>query len=281
MENSLKELKAEAQMKTTLAKATLAAAVLMLATAGLFASHDPPAGCGERKCKQAPVSNTLDSTLKKLRNRAAGITSYQAKLDYLFIQDPELLDARTTRTAVLYYTRNKQGSKLRINFDTISQDDEKPREYLEQILFDGVWLTKIDYQLKTIDSYQQTPQDAPIDAFEFISRNFPIIGFAPTQDIRKHFFISQPDPTPADANDLIYLELKVKPDSSYKDDYTRIDFWINKTTFLPARVRAFSTEEDVYDIQLLDTKVNKNLKNTVFKLETPKDFSQNKHPLEQ
>lgn len=277
-------------MKTTTPAATplataLAAAVLMMTAAPLFASPDsppdPPTGCGEHKYKQAPVSNTLDSTLKKLRNRAAGITSYQAKMHYLFIQDPELLDARTVRTGTLYYTRNKQGSNLRINFDTISQDGEKPRKYLEQILFDGVWLTKIDHQLKTVDSYQQTPQDAPIDAFEFISRNFPIIGFAPTQDIRKHFFISQPDPQPADANDLIYLELKVKPDSSYKDDYTRIDFWINKTTFLPARVRAFSTEEDVYDIQLLDAKVNKNLKNTVFKLETPKDFSQNKHPLEQ
>jgi hypothetical protein len=42
---------------------------------------------------------------------------------------------------------------------------------------------------------------------------------------------------------------------------------------------ATSTEGDIYDIQLRDIEVNKKLKNTVFKLETPKHFSNNRECL--
>ncbi len=56
-------------------------------------------------------------------------------------------------------------------------------------------------------------------------------------------------------------------------------FWIDNDTFLPAKMTATSTEGDIFDIQLLDIKVNKKIKNAVFKLETPNHFSQNRAPL--
>jgi outer membrane lipoprotein-sorting protein len=79
----------------------------------------------------------------------------------------------------------------------------------------------------------------------------------------------------------IHLHLKVKKDSLYKDDYTAIDFWIDGRSFLPVRVEAISTEGDTYDIKLLDAKVEKKLKNTVFGVAIPKHFSKNRHSLKQ
>ena len=36
-----------------------------------------------------------------------------------------------------------------------------------------------------------------------------------------------------------------------------------------------SKEGDIYDINLLDAKINKKIKDSVFKLETPPDFREN------
>ncbi|GAI54121.1 unnamed protein product, partial [marine sediment metagenome] len=37
-------------------------------------------------------------------------------------------------------------------------DDEDQRKYIEHYIFDGVWLTYIDYQIKQVKQYQQAEQ---------------------------------------------------------------------------------------------------------------------------
>ena len=75
------------------------------------------------------------------------------------------------------------------------------------------------------------------------------------------------------------MRLKVKPDSTYKDDYTGIDFWIDKKLDLPARIIAVTTEEDIYDIKFLKPVVNKKIDAKVFKSDIPKDFTIEINPL--
>ena len=75
-------------------------------------------------------------------------------------------------------------------------------------------------------------------------------------------------------DDFIGLHLKVKPDSVYKDDYTSIDFWIDKGLFLPGKIVALSTEEDIYQIELLDAKVNEKIDEKVFEFEVPEGFGE-------
>lgn len=226
-----------------------------------------------------PVSKyTLDEILDTLRNRTAQLTSYKCKVNYLFIQDPELLDSRTLRKGTLYYLKDKAGSRIRVNFDTMKQDEGKETAHKEQFMFDGVYLVKIDYQLKKVDRYQQVEINKPVDVFEFVSHNFPIVGFSKSEDLRKQFDIKVVDKA-ADSSKPIRLHLKVRKDSVYKEDYTDIDFWIDSRTFLPSRIVSKSTEEDVYDIQLTDAAINKKMENSVFKLETPSGFSKNEHPL--
>ena len=228
---------------------------------------------------QKPISEyTLDEILSTLRNQTAKLTSYRCKVDYLFIQDPELLDSRTLRKGILYYLKDAEGSRIRVNFDTIKQDDGKETANKEQFMFDGIWLTKIDYHLKKVDRWQRVRGNKAVDVFEYVSYNFPIVGFSKTENLSKQFDIKVLD-QPSDAKKPIRLHLKVKKDSVYKDDYTDIEFWIDSRTFLPARIISRSTEEDILDIHLLDAIVNKKLQNTVFKVEPPHDFRTNRHPL--
>ena len=62
--------------------------------------------------------------------------------------------------------------------------------------------------------------------------------------------------------------------SIYKDDYTFIDFWIDRKLNLPAKVVAVTTEEDIYEIKFLQPKVNKAINKKVFDFEIPKKFGE-------
>lgn len=225
-------------------------------------------------------NSPLGELLKKINSAAKNLKSCQAEMDYLFIQEPELLDSRTLRKGTLYYRKNDKGSVVRINLDTVKQDDALEQQKKEHYLFDGVWLTKIDYTLRQIDQYQQNPADKPADVFEYISHNFPIVGFTGTETLQKEFAISLIPPK-EDEKDLHHLLLKVKPDSIYKDDYAQIDLWIDSKLNLPVRMVSLSIQGDIYDLNLSKPQTNKSLPDKIFVIDAPGDFSKNVKTVEQ
>jgi outer membrane lipoprotein-sorting protein len=202
-------------------------------------------------------------------------------VEYLFSQP--VLESKTLRTGTLYYARFGNGSKLRINFDNLSQDDGPQQNYKECYIFDGQWLTHIDYQIKQVQKRQLAEANEPIDAFELAKRNFPIIGFSKSDDLKKEFEVSQV----GEPNGLINLNLKVKPDSQYKDDYKSVEIWIdtrlgegaNKATeateapsrsrkglMLPSRLTAVSTEDDIYEINFVAPRVDEPVDEKIFEV---------------
>ena len=227
-----------------------------------------------------PNSSPLQTILDHLQENAAKLTSCTSKIDYLFIQDPDLLDSHMLRKGTLYYLKSDGRSQVKIQFDTLKQDDFDEEKRPETYLFDGVWLTKVDYALEQVDCYQQTPEDKPLDAFDFISHHFPLVGFSGSKQFEKEFDVSLVE-TPSDDPNLAHLVLNVRENSRYSKDYKNIDFWIDYKTYLPHRVQALSTQGDVYDIRFLAIQTNKKLEKRTFTVETPEHFHKNIEPLKQ
>jgi len=230
--------------------------------------------------------------LQQLSHKTKQLKSYQARVEYKVIQ-PDF-NSTTLRKGVLYYAKSDRKSKLRADFKTLKQDDEKEQKYREEFIFDGVWLTRINYQIKQVSMHQMAELNKPVDAFVLASRNLPIVGFAKIEDLKKQFEIKLVEqekrttpvipaelvPEGAGIHDFIHLHLKVKPDSIYKDDYSSIDFWIDKKLGLPAKINAVSTEGDIiYQIQLLKPKVNSKMDLKVFEFKVPKGFGKEIIPL--
>lgn len=238
------------------------------------------AGCSKNLCvptTEKSKDNPIDAILKDLSLSAGKLTTYSCKIEYLSSQP--LFESRTLRKGMLYYQKDDEKSMLRINFDTLKQDDEKEEKSIDQYIFEQGWLTHIDYKIKEIRIHQLAEVSEPnqtIDVFEMVSKNFPIIGFSRPEELKKEFKITIADQNTPDANDFICLHLKVKPGSVYKDDYTAIDFWIDKKLNLPAKIEATTIEEDIYQIKLADALVNKKLKKDVFRIQPPKTFGKPK-----
>lgn len=242
-------------------------------------SKTPESVEGEEK-KPPRASQTIEKILSKMNQATKELKSCQAKLSYLFIQSPELWDSKTLQTGMLYYQKNNQRSQLRIRFDDIKQEDFEPEKRREEFLFDGVWLTRIDFKLKQIDRIQKAPKDAPIGVFDLISHSFPLVGFSNIEQLSKDFDIRMPQKTD-ESDKSIRLLLNVKKDSKYKNEYKKIDFWADAKTYMPQRIIAYSSQGDIYDIKFTELKINKKLKNAIFNVETPSDFRKNIESLEE
>ena len=260
---------------------------LLLAIVGICWTGSLAGTETERTDANSVANLQVEVVLERLKKQTAELKSYQSQIEYKFSQP--ILESETLRKGVLYYQKSEGKSALRMNFQTLKQDEEEEQKYIDQYIFDGVWLTHIDYQIKEVKRYQKAEPNEPVDAFELVSENFPIIGFTKVEDLKKEFEIElvgsthsassgqasspQVEQQGGKAKDFIQLHLKVKADSIYKDDYTSIDFWIDKKLYLPAKIAAVSTEEDIYEIKFLQPKVNKKIDKKVFELEIPKGFA--------
>jgi len=246
-------------------------AVILLWTVSICRAY----GCAESSADRQPKgpdADPVETILEQLRQKTAQLKSYQGQLEYKFIQP--LLESEALRKGVLYYAKSGKQSKLRVDFQTLKQDDEKEQKCIEHFIFDGIWLTHIDYQLKAVKCYELTEPNKPLDAFDVAGKNLPIIGFTKIDDLKKQFEVKLVEQKKDKPESFVQLHLKVKPDSIYKDDYISIDFWIDKELGLPAKVAAVSTEEDIYEIKFLKPKLNKKIDKKVFKYEIPKGFGE-------
>lgn len=239
------------------------------------AAKNPPKPNPQAAEQKTQQDNHLDEVLGRLNESAANLKTYQCRIEYLF-QQP-LFDSQTLRTGKMYYLRNAEDSLLRINFETIQQDEQPQEKYIEQYVFDGVWLTRIDYQLKQIKMYQlidpnDLSENQSIDAFDLITEHLPIVGFTRTDKLKKDFDIELIETKTSDADAPAKLQMKVKPDSIYAENYTSIDFVIDKKFSLPASITAFSVEDDFYQFKFIEPKVNEKLDREIFELKIPDGF---------
>lgn len=247
---------------------------LLGATGSSARAAEPNVPAAEVKTQDV---NDLETVLAHLQERAAGLRSYQARLDYVFKQP--LLESQQRRQGMLQYARFDNRSYLRIDFTTLQQDQEKEQSYGEQFFFDGVWLWHIDHQTKTVERHQMAEPNQPVDALALASKQVPVLGFSKVEDLRRQFEVMLVPSSKPDAS-FHHLHLKVKPDSVYKDDYTTVDLLIDKNIGLPARIDAATVEEDVYEIRLLGPKVNAEIDRNVFKVNIPSGFAVQVVPLE-
>lgn len=248
--------------------------------------------------KQAIVDkvNQVDTILKQLNEKTSKLVSFQAQVEYKFIQP--LLESEKLQKGVFYYAKLGNSSKLRLNFHTSKIDDDDEEKYREEYLvldgaglshpgrrFEGIWAVQIDYEMEAVRYIQlaeASDPNKPTDVFDLINKNFPMVGFSRIEDIKQQFEVTLIEPKKSGNEDFIQVHLKVKPNSVYKDDYVYIDFWIDKKLDLPAKIVTVSTEpatepvelKDVSEIRFLKPQFNKKIDNKVFDLKIPAGFDE-------
>lgn len=226
------------------------------------------AGAGQGKAQ--PLGSSVDDILEKLRASAQNLTTYQCEIEY--VEEQPLFESRLMRRGRVYYLRKKDRSYLRINFETLTLDEQEAEVDRQHFVFDGVWLTTIDYTVTSIQRRQLAEPNSPMDAFELASDNMPLIGFSANEDLKKEFRIQVAPAAAKKRTDPIQLNLEVLPESRFRESYQTLEFWIDPKLWLPVRVDAITPEGDITRIRFLKAKVNKRLDPGVFEVKPPKGF---------
>lgn len=263
---------------------------LLLAAGACWAGGNADSSPAHKKPVQL---SAVDAVLEQLNKKTRELTSFQCQIEYKNIQP--LLDSQVIRKGVLYYMRSGGKSALRVNFETLQQEDEKEQKAVEQYIvldgawlsypgyeFKGMWFVHIDYRMLEVKYYQLAESEdpnKPTDVFELASKAVPMLGFTKTEELKKQFEVELVEQKNGEAKDFTQVRLKVKPNSVYKDDFLSIDFWIDKKVGLPAKVRATKIEPeppygDIDEIKFLKPKVNQDIGKKVFEFKIPKGFGE-------
>ncbi|MEQ9716550.1 MAG: hypothetical protein ABGF52_13615, partial [Candidatus Asgardarchaeum sp.] len=91
--------------------------------------------CPKSSDTKQPVeekTNAVDTVLKQLNKKTSELMSYQAQIEYNFIQP--LLESEKLQKGVFYYAKLGKESKLRLNFQTRKIEDEEEEKYAEQYI---------------------------------------------------------------------------------------------------------------------------------------------------
>jgi hypothetical protein len=222
--------------------------------------------------RQSLTASPVDDILTRLNRNLADLKSCRLELSWKYTQP--LLETSTTRKGILLYLQGKERSRLRINFTSFQQDKEPAQPLREEIIFDGVWLTRIDYQLKEIKRDQLARDEKPIHAFQLLSGKIPLIGFGSVDDLKKQFGIMLAEKS----TDTIHLVLTPRPDSEYKKDYKTIDIYTKASAALPERIQAVTPDDDISEITLAVAGPQE-VKESAFESEAPRDFTIISKPL--
>ena len=243
--------------------------------------------------KEPEKADPVDAVLTQLNKNIRDMTSFECRIEYKNVQP--LFQSQSVRKGFLYYMRSGGKSVLRINFETLQVEDEKEQKAVEQYIvldgpmlkhpgydFKGVWSVHIDHRLQEVTYYQVAEPEDPnksVDVFELVSKYLPMPGFTKTEELKKQFEIELVEQENAAEQDFTQVRLKVKPNSTYKDKFLSIDFWIDKKVGLPVKFLATKTEPeppsgDIEEIKILKPKVNKGIDRKVFEFRVPKVFGE-------
>ncbi len=207
-------------------------------------------------------ANDVNTAIEKLNQAVSNLRYLTANIEYTHSQP--LFDTQTIRKGKLFYIRDANTASLRINFESLKQDQAQEQQYREEYIFDGWKLTRIDYQSKSAVT-EQYSKDKAIEPFELVQDYFPIIGLTKPQEMKQDFDIGLDENT---------LKLSAKENSRFAKTYKQVAVTIEPDTNLPVAFAASTTEDEQITIKLTGIDTSSKIKKEVFEVSLSADFTQ-------
>ena len=239
--------------------------IFMLAAACAFAKE---------ACKSSDKL-TIEQILTKITEKTDKLESFTSNIVYSLTEDPEIFETTTSYTGNFRYLKTETRQYAMLEFNARKQDEFPIEKYRQTYIFDGVWLTRIDFPLKQINRDQIAEENEPQDVFKLLSEDFPLIGFSGADKLADDYEIKL-----SEAKGGLYsLVLDAKEDANVA--YGDIEFVIDSRDFLPRTIKATSTSDNsVCVIELDSVAVNENLTEKVFNIDMPEDFTISERKIE-
>lgn len=226
--------------------------------------------------QEPKLDAALDGLMDRIESCGKGLKSFSARM--LCREDQRLIGTRKTRNGHIYYRIDSDGGvRVRLHFADLLEENldldippserPAPQELKEDFVFDGMWLSRRNERLKTLQRFELASDADTANAFRLGSGQFPLPFSINKSDAMHQFDLALIVPDPNDPPDSEHLELVPKPAGSFAEDgFLRLDLWVSKDRAVPVR---FSYEKDDYEqttFSWTDIHVDEPIADKVFEL---------------
>jgi len=201
-------------------------------------AQDVPATPATGPAAPAPPTEAAMELLKALESAGDKFTAIRADIVYT-VFNPTLGDKETRTGYVLYVAaKGDNPARFRIHFQT-RQEGDGPRIKDEmEYAFDGKWFNVKDHANKKLQQIQVAAPGEKVEPLRLGKGPFPLPFGQKVDDVLEFFHPVTRDPLPSDPPNTRYLKLTPKPGKSDQVNFTEVEQWMDKETYLPVKLIA-------------------------------------------
>lgn len=198
----------------------------------LFAALLVRGGFAQEVTNLAAVDPRVDEILTRLERSRDGLTDLRCRVR-LFVDDRIDLTQKT-KDGTLQFLITDPNPLFLIHFEkTVTDTIVGKREWF---LFDGRWLHEAAERLGQITKREIVREGEKVDFFNIETAPFPLPFGQKKETILRHFEVTLVPPKDGDPPDSDHLSCKPRPDSSLRDRYERMEFFVLRSVDLPGRI---------------------------------------------
>jgi outer membrane lipoprotein-sorting protein len=233
-------------------------------------------------------ADQADKLLKKTAEAVNNLHSISAGLEYTVYEDNGIFETTTVYSGSFDFSKlpfdpnapapdellpDAPKELAAIHFTTKSVDGAKPVSEETKYIFDGAWLTKIDYPLKEVTRIQTAPANKRLKAIELFSDMIPVSVFTDSSKLLAEYEVKLVSECEAGA------VISLKPKKKVSAELLTIE--LNKTNGLFTKITTTLKDGGKNTLSFSNLKLNELLQKERFNAETPAGFTENINPREE
>lgn len=186
-------------------------------------------------------SAEVEQVLDRLEREGEKINDLEADLRHEVFD--KLIEDKQVKTGWLKYRRGEPNAQFMIHFSRLDQGGVI-NENGEWYAFDGRWLTEAKAMTKQVVKREVVPEGERVDPFKLGEGPFPLPFGQKKAEMLEQFSITLAPPAPGDPKNADHLRCIPLPGSTFEEDYSQLDMFIDRTSNLPAKIVADQKRED-------------------------------------
>jgi outer membrane lipoprotein-sorting protein len=248
--------------------------LMLTASCLTFAAEDKAAA---QESEKPQISDDAAAIIKKINQDAVKLKDLSAKIKYQVTFDNGLFESTTTYLGSIKAANTREQSKLLITFDSRQEDELEPEAHHEQFYFDGVWLLRIDHNLKNSTNRQMAAPEKPMGIFELMSQYIPLVALDSMETMTSDFHVTLES---LEEGKSAVMTFKPVKGSEYEENYKQLKLTYNLKDCYPAIISGTRADGEEFVIELSEPAINsKDAKPIDIKPVIPNGYSTKTIPL--
>ena len=229
----------------------------------------------------APLDPAAERLLDALEQAGKKYATLTADIDYAVRMPMTGEEEFRTGTVALQTDTAAGGSKFRVSFLTLKQEDGPAVKDPVDYAFTGQWLTVAKHRIKQMTRYQVAAEGQHIEPLRLGKGPFPLPFGQKKEDVVKYFSVATRPAGPADPANTDYLKLATREPYRKEMTFVTLEMWVDRASRLPIKIISVDrNRSDVTTVLFKNLQTNKELPADLFNLPKPPGWELRIEPLE-